>query len=75
MTCSHCERPTLGARVLCNKCLRRLKADAPQLLANLHTTSGLNEALVALARAYDRQSYAQHEAYLKGRRRKMAAAS
>jgi hypothetical protein len=75
MTCSHCERPTIGARVLCNKCLRRLKMDSPHLLANLHTTPGLNEALVALARAYDRQSYAQHEAYLKGRRRRMATAS
>jgi hypothetical protein len=49
--------------------------DSPHLLANLHTTQGLNDALVALARAYDRQSYAQHEAYLKGRRRRMATAS
>ena len=49
--------------------------DSPHLLANLNTTPGLNDALVALARAYDRQSYAQHEAYLKGRRRRMATAS
>lgn len=75
MNCSHCEKPTLGARVLCNKCIRRLKLDAPQLLQNLETTVGLNAALVFLARAYDRQSQAQHEAYLKGRRRRLAATS
>ena len=65
----------MGARVLCNKCLRRLKIDAPDLLGNLSTTTGLNAALVALARAYDRQSHAQHEAYLKGRQRRVATAS
>ena len=75
MNCSHCEKPTLGARVLCNKCLRRLKMDAPHLLGNLSCTPGLNAALVFLARAYDRQSQAQHEAYLKGRRNRVAATS
>jgi hypothetical protein len=75
MTCSHCEKPTLGARVLCNKCLRRLKIDAPHLLTNLSSTAGLNSALAYLARAYDLQSQAQHEAYLKGRRRRLAATS
>lgn len=74
MTCSHCERPTIGARVLCNKCLRRLKDEAPVLLARLESIDGLNAALVLLARSYDRQSQAQHEAYLKGRNRKLAAA-
>jgi hypothetical protein len=72
MNCSHCERPTLGARALCNKCLRRLTEDAPHLLDDLDTIAGLNAALVALARAYDRQSIAQHQAYLKGRQRRLA---
>ena len=75
MTCSHCEKPTMGARVLCNKCLRRLKLEAPHLIGALSTTDGLNSALAFLARAYDLQSQAQHEAYLKGRRRRLAATS
>jgi hypothetical protein len=49
--------------------------DAPHLLGNLSCTPGLNAALVFLARAYDRQSQAQHEAYLKGRRNRVAATS
>ncbi|HLA84573.1 MAG TPA: hypothetical protein VJL29_07245 [Thermoguttaceae bacterium] len=72
MTCSHCEKPTIGARVLCSKCLRRLKSSAPQLLAQLDSVSGLNAALTTLARAYDQQSHAQHVAYLKGRKRRLA---
>lgn len=74
MICSNCEKPTNGARVLCNKCLRRLHDESPHLLGGLDSVAGLNAALVALARAYDRQSQAQHEAYLKGRRRRLAAA-
>ena len=74
MNCSHCEKPTIGARVLCNKCLRRLNEEDEQLAASLDSIAGLNAALVALARAYDRQSYAQHEAYLKGRQRRLATA-
>jgi hypothetical protein len=45
------------------------------LLTNLTSTAGLNAALAYLARAYDLQSQAQHEAYLKGRRRRLAATS
>jgi hypothetical protein len=55
--------------------LRQLSLDAPHLLTGLHTTAGLNAALVALARAHDRQSYVQHEAYLKGRKRRLAASN
>lgn len=74
MTCCHCEKPTIGAQVLCKKCLRLLKETAPRLMADLESVGGLNTALAALARAHDRQSYAQQEAYLKARRRRMAAA-
>ena len=73
MTCCHCEKPTLGAQVLCKKCLRQLKEAAPHLLKDLESVAGLNAALAALARAHDRQSYAQQEAYLKARRRRMEA--
>ena len=73
MNCSHCEKPTVGARVLCNKCLRRLTEAAPHLMRDLESIAGLNAALVALARAYDRQSHAQHEAYLKARQRRVPA--
>ncbi|GEM_PF-5993724 len=75
MICCHCEKPTIGARVLCNKCMRRLKEDGPHLIGNLQSTTGLNEALALLARVYDRQSLAQHQAYLKGRQRRLTAAA
>jgi hypothetical protein len=74
MTCSNCEKPTIGARVLCSKCMRQLRAEAPELADQLESIDGLNAALTVLARAYDRQSVAQHEAYLKGRMRRLAAA-
>jgi len=73
MTCSHCEKPTVGAQVLCKKCLKLLNEIAPHLMDDLDSVQGINEALAALARAHDRQSYAQQEAYLKARRRRLAA--
>lgn len=74
MTCCHCEKPTVGAQVLCKKCLRLLKESAPHLFNDIDSVQGLNAALAVLAKAHDRQSYAQQEAYLKARRRRMAAA-